>query len=575
MRLKEILGKLDTLVNSTHCAEIEANTKEIIESYAGMDEDTILHDNLYKRYMDFLEYNNLVECCECGELVEVENASHTHDGYYVCEKCYQEYEYCTCERCGEAMSSNDTTVVDDYNVWCPDCVDSCASWCERCESYTTANVHEVYTHTDMRHSEYWCTTCIEDNDARYCDNCHEWFTSDCGSYDDDYDYWYCDSCYNNLSPDELRNYSYKPEPNFNKTEAEADIDNNNLFFAGVEVEVDTTERKNRNEDIRGLVDILDNLFYYKEDGSLNYGFECVSHPATIDYWLENKDKIKEAFDYLVSKGYRSHETTTCGFHIHMNRSYLGSTKEKQDEVISKILLILESFRKQVERFSRRKDYHWSHFLSDGAVENSYIAEREDIKNTKVIDKVKKQITSRYAVLNLNNTNTIELRVLRGTLNIETFMAGLQFFKNIVDIAKSKTQKQLNGLKWGKIINYNKNFVELKAYNERRGIDNEAILVVTNKPTTLVIGDRVNIVNSGSSIECEAIKTLGLVGKITGFYGPDCIIEYTKKDTERIVKYLKRSGRILRLINSNGRYYANAYHRDLIRAEKTIKETGEQ
>lgn len=575
MRLKELLEKLNTLVDNTHDDEIQAKAKELIESYAGIDEDTLLNGNLYERYSDFLEYNLLVECCECGELVDEDNARHTYDGDYVCDDCYQRYEYYTCDRCGEAIRSGDMNIVDNCNVWCPDCAASYASWCDRCGEYTTENVCEVFTDSDMSRSEYWCTTCREDNDARYCDNCHEWFMSDCGDYDDEYDYWYCDNCYNNLSPDTIRNYGYKPEPNFHKTEAEANIDNDNLFFAGVEVEVDANTRKSRSEDVRGLVNILDNLFYYKEDGSLNYGFECVSHPATINYWLENKDKIKEAFSYLVDKGYRSHETTTCGYHIHMNRAYLGSTKEKQDEVISKILLILESFRKQVERFSRRQDYHWSHFLSDGAIGNSYILEREDIKNTKVIDKVKKQITSRYAVLNLNNINTIELRVLRGTLNIETFIAGLQFFKNIVDIAKSRTQKQLNGLKWGKIINYNKDFTELKAYNERRGIDNEAILVVTNEPATLVVGDKVEVINSGSSIELEAIKTLGLVGKIVNFYGSDCVIEYTKKDTERIVKYLKRSGQTLRIINSNGRYYANAYQDNLIKSKKTIKETGEQ
>ena len=577
MRIKELLEKLNTLADSTIDEETEAKARELIESYAGIGEGTMLSGNLYERYIDFLEYNNLVTCCECGELVIEDDTSHLYNGDYVCNKCYEHYEYCTCERCGEAMANNEVTIVDSYNAWCPECVESHASWCERCEEYTTSPIHEVYTRSDMSHSEYLCEECCEDTCVRYCDNCHEYFAEDCGEYDDDYDYWYCDNCYHELCPQNLKNYSYKPEPNFHKTEAEANIDNDSLFFGGVEVEVDASSSKNRNEDIQGLVGILNDLFYYKEDGSLNYGFECVSHPATINYWLENKEKIEEAFNYLVDSGYRSHETTTCGYHIHMNRTYLGSTKEKQDEVISKTLLILEGFRKQVERFSRRKDYHWSHFLSDGAVENSYIMEREDIKNTKVIDKVKNQITSRYAVLNLNNVNTIELRVLRGTLNIETFMAGLQFFKNIVDIAKSKTQKQLNGLKWGKIINYNKNFEELKAYNERRGIDNEAILVVTNKPATVVIGDKVEVINSTStsSLEVEAIKILGLIGKVVNYYGSECVVEYTKRDTERICKYVKRSGGRLQIVNSNGRYYASIWSKYLAKAKKTISETGEQ
>lgn len=577
MKVKEIIEKLNTLVESVNDSEIEEKAKELLESYNEIDEEVEVgyQDELYFRYITFLEYNGIEICCECGELVLKDESDMTTNGRYVCNHCYEYYEYCTCESCGVAMPNDEVTIVDNDHAWCTECVDREARWCERCESYTTSPIREVYTRSDMSTSEYLCEECCDDINVHNCDHCGELFTEDCGDYDDEYDYWYCDNCYRELVPHNLNNYSYKPEPDFHKTEAEANIDNNNLFFGGVEVEVDASCHKDRNEDIQELINILGELFYYKEDGSLNYGFECVSHPATINYWLENKGKISEAFDYLVDSGYRSHETTTCGYHIHMNRTYLGSTKEKQDEVINKILLILEGFRKQVERFSRRKDYHWSHFLSDGAMENSYINEREDIKNTKVIDKVKEQITSRYAVLNLNNTKTIELRVLRGTLNIETFIAGLQFFKNIVDIAKTKTQKQLNGLKWGKIINYNKNFVELKAYNERRGIDNEAILVVTTEPSTLVVGDRVQVMNGTSSTINEAIKVLGLTGTIKNFHGSECVVEYTKKDTESICKYLKRSGATLQIINSNGRYYASIWSNYLSKIKKTIKETGEQ
>jgi hypothetical protein len=351
-----------------------------------------------------------------------------------------------------------------------------------------------------------------------------------------------------------------------------------LSFFGVEIEVDGqygVDKKRASED---LTQILKDFFYYKKDGSLSYGFECVSHPATINYWLSVEETMKKAFESLVNNDFRSHQTSTCGYHIHTNRKFLGNTYEEQEKTINKILLILEGFRPQVERFSRRKDYHWSQFLSDGAVNNNYVALRDDIRNTKVIDRVKKQVTGRYAVLNLNNSATIELRVLRGTLNIETFYAGLELFKNIIDIAKSKTEKQLNGLKWGKIINYNKDFYHLKAYNKRRGIDNDAVLVVTKEPKTLVIGDKVCVFDNGflSTLEKKLLVT-GALGTVVDTCGSrELIVAFTKKEVKRINKWCKENNaNLITMPKENEKYYLSLEQKKLQKYVKEKEERGEQ
>lgn len=37
-------------------------------------------------------------------------------------------------------------------------------------------------------------------------------------------------------------------------------------------------------------------------------------------------------------GYRSHQTSTCGLHIHINRNAFGDNQSEQEEAISKILV---------------------------------------------------------------------------------------------------------------------------------------------------------------------------------------------------------------------------------------------
>lgn len=39
----------------------------------------------------------------------------------------------------------------------------------------------------------------------------------------------------------------------------------------------------------------------------------------------------------LSLGYRSHNTSTCGLHVHIGRKQLGYSYEEQEEVISRIM----------------------------------------------------------------------------------------------------------------------------------------------------------------------------------------------------------------------------------------------
>lgn len=52
-------------------------------------------------------------------------------------------------------------------------------------------------------------------------------------------------------------------------------------------------------------------------------------------------------------GYQSHQSGTCGLHVHVNRTAFGETEKEQDEVIARILYHFEKHWEELLKFSRR------------------------------------------------------------------------------------------------------------------------------------------------------------------------------------------------------------------------------
>ena len=75
--------------------------------------------------------------------------------------------------------------------------------------------------------------------------------------------------------------------------------------------------------------------YCKHDGSLEEGFEVVTHPMTLDYH-QNEIPWKVVLTRLKSMNYLSHQANTYGLHIHVNRTSLGETYNDQEETIARI-----------------------------------------------------------------------------------------------------------------------------------------------------------------------------------------------------------------------------------------------
>ena len=450
------------------------NDKTMLEEFTkSFDENS---DN--EKIAQYLENNSIIMCSECGEL-EHKTYAYIYDDKYICSVCYDN-NYETCDNCGAVMPRDLATYCDSNSqYYCEMCAEDNLTYCEHCENYViNDDIRRVY-YSDSRSDdyEYMCIDCIDNSDISYCDECGAYIRE--YTYLEDSDVCLCDSCHRIFEEQTggafIQNYGYKPTPVFYTTPEEKDKGQQISYF-GVELEIDRKEdNQTTKEMLEQVNEILGEFAYYKHDGSLsNSGVEIVTHPASLKKWQQQKENWQKVFEICVKSGYRSHNTSCCGLHIHANRKALAEDREEQDNIIDKIILILETFKSQVKKFSRRQNYGYCQFLSDKVYDTPEDKE-EYIKKIENIKKEKGKF-GRYVTLNVENYNTIELRVMRGTLNIETFIASIQFFNNIIEIAKSNTLEQLNGLMWNNIIELN-NFEELQAYNEKRNIENDVILKI--------------------------------------------------------------------------------------------------
>ena len=140
-------------------------------------------------------------------------------------------------------------------------------------------------------------------------------------------------------------------------------------------------------------------------------------------------------------GATSHDTTTCGLHIHFTRSFFN------EEAENKIITIFERFQNELIRFSRRKYseiMHWTKF-------NATDLKNIDVENVKKIKPA--YLSGRYNCINLTNRKTIECRLFRGTLKYETFIACFELLDNIIAYVLNEPTENINKCKFIDILKY--------------------------------------------------------------------------------------------------------------------------
>lgn len=235
------------------------------------------------------------------------------------------------------------------------------------------------------------------------------------------------------------------------------------LFVGVELEVESP--REYPDHLSDLVDeLMGNTATCERDGSLNEGFEIITEPATPAAYCDSF-KLEELCRLLDSHGAKSHDTRTCGLHVHLSRAALGASEQARDMVCAKILVLMDKFTDELTKFARRE---WVNGRWAPKYHNFNANGEQSTK--KLLEKYKpcKDSGDRYKALNLTNDATIEFRIFRGTLNPTALKATVLLCATMVEFCKTHTTPQVQACTWGELI-CSCSRPELNEYVTKRGI----------------------------------------------------------------------------------------------------------
>ena len=346
-------------------------------------------------------------CDCCDDYIEAGEEQRIGDDLIYCQPCYDDHTT-RCSDCGDVVDAEQSISINGNDI-CHDCVDQSYHICGGCDGFV--------------HCDY----------ARFCDHCEE---------------DYCDDCYSHHRHRDIHDYGYKPEPNF--------LGDGDYHF-GVELEIDGAGCNSDNVQHLLQYSNSEDLFYIKEDSSLNDGMEIVSHPATMDFHLNRfpwHDIIREAREM----GYTSHKGGTCGLHVHISKTAFGSTNVQRDAAYSRLIILFWKHWDELKNFSRRSNDSLQHWAKSNYTATEYSEDQLELAvNTAKYD--------RYYAINLSNYDTVELRLWRGTLNENTFRATLQLTNRLVDIARTWSITDILTRTWDEVIT--SEYPEINQYMEER------------------------------------------------------------------------------------------------------------
>lgn len=349
--------------------------------------------------------DSIVECCETGWHVD-EDFCHFVEGDRYCLNDFAFY-------------------FEEWDEWYP-----------RSET----EEHEVRDEDGYQHYARGPRAWFDD--MYYCDCCECYIVNE-----DDYleDYHECHWCHADNEPRIIEDYC---ESHHHDPILFGDYESEDSFVGlGFELEVDCDSGNSyKNNEVAGGLcsasELEDDEMRFAYDGSLNYGFECISQPHTIkDFW-DKQDKWSKMLKYLASNGYKSHDPGTCGLHVHVSRGMFGKTKAIQDNAIAKVYTFFDDNWDDIVKVSRRKSFH---YCNKNRLNDDEYDDVSEGKTTKYEcwKKVSKYSSGHGVALNNANTATFEYRLGRGTLNAWSFFSWIDFVLTITKNARRITVEKVN------------------------------------------------------------------------------------------------------------------------------------
>ena len=312
--------------------------------------------------------------------------------------------------------------------------------CVLCSSREIARTIEVLEGNNMRADE-WTSRIAQLRICGYCTG----FVDNCNT---------CGLSYNTLSPQavgheapaerkchrcqysgrrrvRILNYSHRPTFRFHETDLESTtVRRRDKLFMGIEIEMETNPdfysvRRATTEWLPDLplgVNGDDSFFYAKSDSSLSHGFELCTHPFTPDWAYENFPF--EYFDEAVENELFLESPRSAGQHIHVSRTSFTPRH------LARFLGLHGFADKFVQSIGGRPSTNYAEWRDDVI---SWVKDKDAVEMNAGV------YASGRTALNLNRTDTIELRYPQGVAsgklirkNIEWVDAVYSFTKTLDD-----------------------------------------------------------------------------------------------------------------------------------------------
>ena len=386
----------------------------------------------------------IVECLNDGYLMR-DYCRYTEYPFFVTTEEF-ESNFFECERCGEVFKWEDMHEgCSDAEVnLCEECGEDTLFWCGYHEQWEYGRDYAIYI-SDA--DEYWCEY-AGDSESNYCHHCGDRFAYEDSGSNDRYDEWYCNDCrdrgYGSFRNSDLI-WDYHEHDADEKAEF---LDNeypSKKLHMGFELEVHYDgcgDSEYAEMDGAELVDeVLEDRVVMEYDCSIAPGFEIISRPATLDYWMDNFEQISDTCRGLVSQRFVSHNGGKCGFHIHLDRNYFGLTRIANELAEAKFLWIFDNHWENLCKFSRRRSFHWCNKVNTSDAISVYnyskcTCENKPATVCNIVKSGRDRACGHGVAVNISNDNTIEIRLWRGSLKPSTLKATLKFTARLAEIVKT-------------------------------------------------------------------------------------------------------------------------------------------
>lgn len=365
-----------------------------------------------------MEEKDVCFMCDSNDATDM-----TANGEPICSDCI-----ISCDECGDIGTENDNWYAVDHNRWCEGCTgDANPYYCDRCEEYSSDYGYYIQ---DL--GVNWCDHCTSYY-ANWCDVCEHYTDDDCEECDGD----------TQGGVRVVHDYSYRPDPVFHTT------GNNERLFFGFELEMELDGRRSDAALYAYNAIEPDDYAYLKNDGSLEDGFELVTHPMSFDFLMDN-EASKEVWDTIATLrtryGARSYNTRTCGFHIHISRTGFNGGAH-----MHRFLNLVYSNEYLFSKLAGRKSDQWAKFDDVKQVRHERVHDDEgnfmgytsiDLGRSFKFKLSQGEDSDRYSAVNTRNRHTLEMRIFKGTMDTNALKAHIQLAHASVEYTRNLSVQQV-------------------------------------------------------------------------------------------------------------------------------------